>query len=168
MFVAGQSNAVGNSATADGVNAGNDAYDSLPIFYEQFGIDPAISQPGWDGTPANGVLRPPVGNKIPATGGGGRNDFVANFTKNYVSGPLFVPGRAMLVVNVAFGSSGVLQQYPSRFAYNFPAPGSTLILCWAPDAACNPAVATAVTANAAMLPGAVTMSLYTARLLLFV
>lgn len=143
VFVAGQSNAVGNSFTADAADAPNDAYGSLPIFYEQFGIDANCGgaycggYPGWDGTAANGVLPPPVGRKIPATGAGGLNDFVANFTKSYASSAYFTPGRAVLVVNAAFGASGFLpnndgKTAASQYTYGYPAAGSTLLLLWAP------------------------------------
>lgn len=80
IFVAGQSNSVGNSLTRDDPVAVNDAIGSLPIYYAQFGIDGAISSPGWDGTAGSALATPlsgpPVYQKLPATGAGGINDFV--------------------------------------------------------------------------------------------
>lgn len=42
--------------------------------------------------------------KIPATGAGGINDFVTNFTKRYIAGGHLVAGRAVVVVNTAWGA----------------------------------------------------------------
>lgn len=50
VLIAGQSNAVGNSATPDPVSAQNDDTTGLPVFYLEFGIDPSYVYPNWDGS----------------------------------------------------------------------------------------------------------------------
>ena len=62
VFVAGQSNAVGNSLTSDTADAVNDVVpSSLPVFYAQFGIDGSISYPGWDGSAGTALATPQSG-----------------------------------------------------------------------------------------------------------
>ena len=62
VFVAGQSNAVGNSLTSDTADAVNDAVPpSLPVLYAQFGIDGRISGSGWDGSAGAALTTPQSG-----------------------------------------------------------------------------------------------------------
>lgn len=57
VVVAGQSNSVGNSFTADAVNQPNDATSTLPVFYLLAGIWQTTVYPGWTGSTAAALDR---------------------------------------------------------------------------------------------------------------
>lgn len=176
------STAVGNSFTPDPAALQNDATTGLPIFVSQLGVDSANGgSPSWSGP---GGVRPRFISccvrshrrarsaqvpfqaaqenlyHISSTSGGGINDFSVSFAKNYVAGGFLAPGRGVLIVNTGFFGSGF--EFAPTNPYTWPSPGNTtLLLCWAPDASCNPAVATVATATGATMEGPVVLSLFT-------
>ena len=92
------------------------------------------------------------------------------FTKSYLAGGHLATGRAVIIVSVGWGGQGMSDattfwgvQDSAGSGYSFPAlHGATnLILCWAPNAECNPGVASASVAAAPTQTSAITMSLFT-------
>lgn len=84
-----------------------------------------------------------------------------NFTKSYIAAGLLAPGRAIVLVNAGWGGTGfggVESGAPNSggesssapYAYPFPSPNTSLILCWAPNVACNAGVYYAANATAAL------------------
>lgn len=186
VFVAGQSNAAGAAETAgaDDVRR-RDSTAGMPVYALHFGqrnggrLDnslPALqpAQEEYTKTPATGDAY--KGNTFsvnvrPRLLCGARRAAcrVASphaprpskpqFTKNYIAAGYLKPGRAVVIVNT--GWSGSSFSWAEDSWYPFPSKQTTLLLCWAPDATCNPAVKDAKVATSAFVDGHIKMSLFT-------
>ena len=161
IFVAGQSNAVGSCPTPDVPDEAADAIGTRPIYQLTMGGSKYYP---WDGNSGDGLALMAENIEhmsVTDPRGGGYNSFASSFAIRYVDTGRLAKGRALLVVNAAFGGTGILSSNPYVLNYPWPSSSTNLVWSWAPDATCNSAVAGVTTAYAAVQYDSPRMSLFT-------